>query len=220
MFYVVAALFFGFMIPYLARRFAKFMPATFAGALVEIFRREKKLKRYRKTELYRKIVWRSVVSAIFCGGITMVAYWHFGSFGFGFLAAFFWILLLLAEIDFKTMLLPDILTVPLILLGFWAASSDMGFVSVDESALGAVVGYFLPAMVSLLIVWRKKDAFGGGDIKLLAAVGAWLGVEKLLYVVLAASVLGIVYGLMRKVKVMPFGPMIALSAIVVALCLF
>lgn len=220
MFYILGALFFGLTIPYVARRFAKFMPATFAGALVEIFRKEKKLKKYRQTKLYKKMAWRSVVYGIICAGVTAISYFHFGSFGFGFTVAFVWILLLLAEIDYKTMLLPDILTVPLILLGFWAASSDMGFISVNESALGAVVGYFLPVLVSLLIVWRKKDAFGGGDIKLLAAVGAWLGVEKLFYVIALASILGLIYGMMKKLKAMPFGPMIAVSAIVVALGLF
>lgn len=218
--YILCAFVFGLFIPYMARRFAKFMPATFAGAMVELCRSGKKVKAYRQLKPYRKLAWRSIMSGIVTAGVTWLAYVHFGSFGFGFMAAYLWILLLLAEIDYRCFLLPDILTVPLLLLGFLASSLDMGLVAVGESAMGAIIGYFLPVAVSLLIVWRKKDAFGGGDIKLLAALGAWLGIEGLFYVIILASVLGIIYALARRQKSLAFGPMIALAGIVVAICLF
>ncbi|MBE6443715.1 MAG: prepilin peptidase [Alphaproteobacteria bacterium] len=219
-FYILLALIFGLFTPYTARRFAKFMPATFAGALFEIFRPTKKVSLYRRNKLYKKLVWRSIVEAFAFAIITYLAYIHFGVHGFGFIAMYIWLLLLMAEIDFRIFLLPDILTVPLLLLGFLASSLNMGFVAFNESAIGAFIGYFLPVLVSLLIVWRNKDAFGGGDIKLLSALGAWLGVEGLLYVIVLASVLGIVYSLIRKKSVLAFGPMIALSGIVVAFWLF
>ena len=220
MLYIFAAFVFGFSVPYMARRFAKFMPATFAGALVELCRCEKKLKSYRKTNLYKKFVWRSVVLGLVTACITSVAYNHFGSFGFGFIATYIWLLILMAEIDFRTFLLPDILTIPLLLLGVFASCNDMGFVAINESVLGAVVGYFLPVAVSLLIVWRKKDAFGGGDIKLMSAIGAWLGVKGLLYVVVLSSILGIVYGIFNKKTSLAFGPMIAIAGIVIAVWMF
>lgn len=220
MFYVLLAFVLGIFIPYTARRFAKFMPATFAGALVEIFRLTKKVHSYRSNKLYKKFIWRSMVEAFISAMITAWAYVHFGMHGFGFIAMYIWLLLLMAEIDFRIFLLPDILTVPLLLLGFLASSLNMGFVAFNESAIGAFIGYFLPVLVSLLIVWRNKDAFGGGDIKLLSALGAWLGTEGLLYVIVLASVLGIVYSLIRKKSVLAFGPMIALSGIVVAFWLF
>ncbi len=218
--YAIIAFVFGCFVPYMARRFAKFMPATFAGALVELCRREKKLKVYRRLKQYKSLMWRSFMYGLLAAAVTVLAYQHFGSFGFVFMAAYLWILLLLAEIDWRTYLLPDILTVPLLLLGFWAVSLDMGLVSVTESALGAIVGYFLPTFASLLIVWRNKDAFGGGDIKLLSALGAWLGVEGLIYVIAAASIGGMLYVLIRRRSALAFGPMIALMGIVVAICLF
>ena len=218
--YILCAFVLGFFIPYMARRFAKFMPATFAGALIELFRPGKKVKAYRQLKQYKSLIWRSLFFALAAAGLTGTALAHFGPFGFCFMAAYIWILLLLAEIDYRTFLLPDILTVPLLLLGFWAAGMDMGLVPAGESALGAVVGYFLPTGVSLLIVWRKREAFGGGDIKLLAALGAWLGVEGLLYVIALSSVAGIIYALIRRQKSLAFGPMIAAAGIVVAICLF
>lgn len=218
--YIVCAFVFGLFVPYMARRFAKFMPATFAGALVELFKPGKKVKRYRRTKQYKKLLWRSLMSALAAAGTVWLAYVHFGSFGFAFTSAYILILLLLAEIDCRTFLLPDILTVPLLILGFLAAGFDMGLVPAMESAAGAATGYVLPVLASLLIVWYKKDAFGGGDIKLLAAIGAWLGVEGLLYVIAAAAVSGLLYALVRRQRTLAFGPMIALAGIVVAICLF
>lgn len=218
--YVLSAFVFGAFVPYMARRFAKFMPATFAMAVVEMFRPGKRTKTYYQVKEYKKFMWRSFMSGIIVAALTGGAYWYFDSNNFGFIACFIWLLLLLAEVDYRTFLLPDILTVPLLIIGFVGGAFGYGFVGVQESALGAVIGYFLPVAVSLLIAGWKKDAFGGGDIKLLAALGAWLGVEGLLYVIVTASIAGMIYALMRRKKELAFGPMLALAGIVVAFWLF
>ena len=220
MFYVLGAFLFGIMVPYMARRFAKFMPATFAMAVVEMFRSGKKTKAYYQVKEYKKFMWRSLMSGIIAAALTWSAYWHFGSDDFGFIACFIWLLLLLAEVDYRTFLLPDILTVPLLIIGFAAAAFNSGWVVVEDCAIGALVGYFLPVAVSLLIVAWKKDAFGGGDIKLLAALGAWLGVKGLLCVIVTASIAGMIYAILRRKKELAFGPMLALAGIVVAFWLF
>ena len=90
----------------------------------------------------------------------------------------------------------------------------------EDSVVGAMIGYFLPVLVCLFIVWYKKDAFGGGDIKLLSALGAWLGVESLLNVIAMASVLGIIYAIVRRKSSLAFGPMIAVAGIAVAIIKF
>lgn len=218
--YVVAAFLFGLFIPYVSRRFAKFMPATFAGAVVDVLSFRKKAKSYRKTKLYQAFCLRSVGFGFLSAFVVWGAYFHFGSMGLVFSTAYFLMLLLLAEIDSRTCLLPDILTVPLLILGFFVAVSGKGFVVPEEAAFGAVVGYFLPVLASLLMVWYRKDAFGGGDIKLLAALGAWLGVEGVLYVIVLSSFFGIGYACLKRRRVLAFGPMLALSGIVVAFWLF
>lgn len=96
----------------------------------------------------------------------------------------------------------------------------MGHISGAESALGAVGGYFLPVLVSLLFVWKNKDAFGGGDIKLLAALGAWLGFEKLLYVIVVSAVLFILYAAIKRQRSGAYGPAIAIAGIIVAFYFF
>ena len=116
--------------------------------------------------------------------------------------------------------MPDILTVPLLIGGFVCAAWGHGWVICAESALGAAVGYLLPVLVSLLLVWKNKDAFGGGDIKFLAAIGAWVGFEPLIYVLAAASILMLVYSLLRRQKAVAFGPALSLAAIIVAFLFF
>ncbi|MBR2922946.1 MAG: prepilin peptidase [Alphaproteobacteria bacterium] len=220
MLFVFCAFVFGFCVPYMARRFNKFMPATFAGALVELCRREKKVKAIRKNKLYKKFMWRSFMCGVVNALIVGCGIYFTTSISQAFLTLYICLLFLMAEIDFRSMLLPDILTIPLLLIGLFVACFGLSNMQMEDSVVGAMVGYFLPVLVCLLIVWYKKDAFGGGDIKLLSALGAWLGVESLLNVIALASILGIVYAIVKRKSSLAFGPMIAIAGIVMAILRF
>ena len=220
MLFVFCAFVFGFCVPYMARRFNKFMPATFAGALVELFRREKKLKAIRKNKLYKRFMWRSLMCGLINALVVFLALRFTTTINPAFLTLYICLLLLMAEIDFRSLLLPDILTIPLLLIGLFVACFNMSSISIEDSVIGGLVGYFLPVLVTLLIVWYKKDAFGGGDIKLLSALGVWLGVESLLNVIAMASILGIVYAVLKRKSSLAFGPMIAIAGIMVAILKF
>ena len=225
MFYVLSGFVFGCLIPYIARRFAKFMPATFAYALVEIFRAGKRLssakrqdERYAK--LKNKFLWRSFVWGIVTATLSAAALWRFGANGICWYLFFIWSLLLMTEIDWRMFLLPDILTVPLLIVGFVCASFVADWTFAADSALGAAVGYFMPVLATLLLVWKDKDMFGGGDIKLLAAIGAWFGVEKLIYTILLSVVFFVLYAVLWKKHSGAYGPAAAVAAIVVAFYFF
>lgn len=220
MLFIFCAFVFGFCVPYMARRFNKFMPATFAGALVELFRHEKKTKAIRKNKLYKKFMWRSFMCGLLNALLVALGVCFATNISPAFLTLYICLLVLMAEIDFRSMLLPDILTIPLLLVGFFVACFGLSNMQIEDSVVGAMVGYFLPVLVCLLIVWYKKDAFGGGDIKLLSALGAWLGVESLLNVVAVASILGIVYAIVKRKSSLAFGPMIAIAGIAVAILKF
>ena len=111
-----------------------------------------------------------------------------------------------------------VLTFPLLLLGFLYAVLVGGIVGPAESSIGAATGYVLPVLASLCLVWKNKDVFGGGDIKLLSAVGAWLGVENLLYVIILSCLIFGIYALFTRKRSGAFGPALAISAIIVAFC--
>lgn len=220
MLYACLGFVFGLFIPYMARRFAKFMPASFAYALWQIIKPSSNARRIRKQPVYRSYLWRSLMSGLLTAGLSFLFYYRFGIESLGWKLAFLWILLLLAEIDWRMFLLPDILTVPLLILGFFAAAWNFGFTISLDSALGAMAGYFLPSLATLALVWKNRDAFGGGDIKLLAAIGAWLGLHGLLYTVVLASIGQLVLSLLHRQKAVAFGPALAFAAIIIAISFF
>lgn len=220
MIYALWGFLFGLFVPYTARRFAKFMPATAAYALWRILTPGKRARGIRAHTHYKSFLWRSLMSGLLTAAVSYAFYVRFGSGHLAWYLAYVWILLLLAEIDWRMFLLPDILTVPLLILGFFSAAAGWGWITAAESAAGALAGYFLPVLVSLLLVWKDKNAFGGGDIKLLAATGAWLGVLPLLYVIAVSSVLLLAYSLWRRRRSAAYGPAIALSGIIIAFCFF
>lgn len=218
--YILLGFVFGLFIPYIARRFAKFMPASFGYAIWQIIKFPKMSCRVIKSDYYKSFLWRSFMAGLICAVLSCLFLYHFRAEGIVWKIVFLFILLLLAEIDWRMFLLPDILTVPLLILGFFASSFDYGYTIGADSALGAMFGYFLPSIASLLLVWRKRDAFGGGDIKLLAALGAWLGVMGVLYTIVLASFGQLIVALFRKQKAIAFGPALALAGIVVAIYFF
>lgn len=119
-------------------------------------------------------------------------------------------LLTLALIDRRHYWLPDDITLPLIVLGILFALMK-GETPALASAVGAVAGYSLIAGLRAVYKHVKGiEAIGLGDAKLLAAIGAWLGWMALPFVILVASVLGLIGGLAgtkdvgRYTKV-PFG---------------
>jgi leader peptidase (prepilin peptidase)/N-methyltransferase len=132
-------------------------------------------------------------------------------------AAFAALLICLFLIDFDTQILPDDLNYVLLWLGLLVAA--MGWTVPLRSAVwGAALGYLL--FWGIFQAYRLatgKEGMGYGDFKLLAALGAWFGVEYLLAIVLLSSVVGAVIGvtllvvgkLANKEIPMPFGPYLA-----------
>jgi len=127
-----------------------------------------------------------------------------------------WGLVALSGIDFRTQLLPDIVTLPGLWLGLSLALFPV-FASLQDSVIGAMAGY-----LSLWFVYQAfrlltgKEGMGFGDFKLLALLGAWLGWQYLPTVVILSSVVGALFGISmivfrgrdRSVP-MPFGPFLA-----------
>ncbi len=92
----------------------------------------------------------------------------------------------LAWIDARTFRLPDMLTIPLILLGLLQAWLRTG--SVLDAAIGAAVGYLaFVAIEKAYRALRARDGLGRGDAKLLAVGGAWCGWMPVPMIVMLAS---------------------------------
>jgi len=106
-------------------------------------------------------------------------------------AALGWWLLLTAALDLEAQWLPDLLTLPLILLGLAAAWAGFG-PPLAERLWGAGIGWAsLEAIRLAYRLARGTDGMGGGDPKLFAAAGAWVGAWNLPVILLSAGLLGI-----------------------------
>jgi leader peptidase (prepilin peptidase)/N-methyltransferase len=133
---------------------------------------------------------------------------------------FGWVSLALALIDLEHQILPDVMTYPAIVFGL-VFSWFGGFTSFADSVAGAVVGAALPTAVILLYRWlRGIDGMGWGDVKYLAAIGAVVGLQGCLMVLVVAAVLGalvggflILIGRGSGKTALPFGTFLAVAVI-------
>ena len=151
--------------------------------------------------------------------------WRFGAVPVAILwCAFTATLVALAAIDWDTTLLPDNLTLPLLWAGL--VSAGLGWtIPLSDALWGAVVGYLsLWSVYWLFKLTTGKEGMGFGDFKLLAALGAWLGLKMILPILLAASMIGAVVGLvmkfggsLREGRYVPFGPFLAGAGLAVML---
>jgi leader peptidase (prepilin peptidase) / N-methyltransferase len=129
-------------------------------------------------------------------------------------------LLVIIFIDLKLQIIPDIISLPGIVLGFlFSLVSDT--VTWQSSLIGLLAGGgVLYAVALLYTLLRKIDGMGGGDIKLLAMIGAWLGWTSLPFVIFISSTTGSIAGiitmLIQKKGVqtrIPFGPFLSIGAL-------
>jgi leader peptidase (prepilin peptidase) / N-methyltransferase len=133
-----------------------------------------------------------------------------------------WVLIALTGIDIDHQLLPDNMTLPLVWLGLLlslAATIPAIGLPVDprSSIIGAVAGYLsLWSVYHAFRLLTGKEGMGYGDFKLFAALGAWLGWQMLLPIILLAAFTGAVLGILmialrgrdRNIPI-PFGPYLA-----------
>jgi leader peptidase (prepilin peptidase)/N-methyltransferase len=124
-------------------------------------------------------------------------------------------------IDLDQLLLPDVFTLSGIVIGLVGAYLNPQR-QLFDAILGVLLGGgFLWSIAYFYFLIRKEEGMGGGDIKLLAWIGALLGWKAIPFVILCASIIGSVVGIMAALRskkgmktVIPFGPYLALGAVI------
>jgi leader peptidase (prepilin peptidase)/N-methyltransferase len=129
-------------------------------------------------------------------------------------------LLVVTFIDIDYQIIPDVITYPGIVIGFLMALI-VGHLTWFESLLGILLG----GGSLLLVAWgysalTKREGMGGGDVKLLAMIGAFLGWQSVIFTIFAGSLIGTLAGATlafrkgggRKLAI-PFGPFLSLGAL-------
>lgn len=174
-----------------------------------------------------RISLRYVVVEILSGFICVLLFLRFG------LTAKFFILWYLAcslvvasFIDFRFHEIPDEITLPGIAIGLCLATlwppltgGSGNFSSFLDSLVGIIVGGGSIYIVGFLGEFIfKKEAMGGGDVKLMAMIGAFLGWKLALFTFFLAPFFGSIVGIVLKIKegknIIPYGPHLSLAALV------
>jgi leader peptidase (prepilin peptidase)/N-methyltransferase len=167
---------------------------------------------------------RYPVVELMTGVLAAICAWHFG-FGWEALMAIVLTLMLvpIAMIDADTMYIPDSIVLPMLWIGLGMslfspmAGADTLFIAPQDAIIGAIAGYLsLWSVYHLFKLVTGKEGMGYGDFKLLAALGAWLGWEPLLTIILMSAIVGAIVGIAlmlikkhgREIPI-PYGPFLA-----------
>ena len=161
----------------------------------------------------------------FCTALlTAVVAWRFG-FGWEAGAAILltWSFIAISVIDFDHQIIPDTISLPLVWIGLGlslfhpVAGAEALFIDPKTAIIGALAGYLsLWSVYQLFKLMTGKEGMGYGDFKLLAVIGAWLGWQMILPVILLSAVVGAIVGIALIVlqgrdrsTPIPFGPYLA-----------
>jgi leader peptidase (prepilin peptidase)/N-methyltransferase len=129
-------------------------------------------------------------------------------------------LLIITFIDIKHKIIPDIITIPGIPISFMA-SFFLPHLTWTESLIGIVLGGGSLFVVAILYEFiTKREGMGGGDIKLLAMIGGFLGWQGVVFTIFVSSVLGTVVGIFVALRTkkgrhvaVPYGPFLSVGAL-------
>jgi len=129
-------------------------------------------------------------------------------------------MVIITFIDLDHMIIPDIISLPGIAIGF-AASFISNSMDWQQSLMGILLGgglFYAVAFIFCLVT--KREGLGGGDIKLLAMIGAFLGWQAIAFVIFLSAFVGAVVGLIYtrlyskgENAQIPYGPFLAGAAI-------
>ena len=172
-----------------------------------------------------KISWQYPLIEALTGILFVVFYHRFGTTPKGFLYLYLSLgLLVQTVIDMRYKIIPDGITLPAIVIGLVVSAvfpeihgQSAWAQGLLQSFLGVLVGGGFLYLAGTVAEWvLKKEAMGGGDVKLLAAVGAVIGWRGVLWTLFVSSLAGSVGGLYLRLtkgeELIPFGPYLALGA--------
>ena len=173
-----------------------------------------------------RISWRYPLIELLNAALYLFFFWRLGLTVdlavFAFLSS---ALLAIFFIDLDFQIIPDVITLPGMVLGLLASLAP-GQLGIVDSLIGLVAGGGSLYLIAMLGDWLfKKESMGGGDIKMAAMLGAFLGWQKVIFIFLASVVIGLVVSVaimavsskLRKTRMVPFGPFLDLAAMLAIL---
>ncbi len=178
------------------------------------------LLRGRCRDCGERIAFRYPLVEAITAAFSLLLFWKYGvTFQWLVSFAFVCALIVITFIDLDHQIIPDVISLPGIPIFLLAAVFVMKLRFLD-AFLGFLIGggclYVIAFVYELL---TKREGMGGGDIKLLAMIGTFLGWQSLLFVLLFSSLLGAVVGIVVMLAkgqdmkyAVPFGPFLSAAA--------
>jgi leader peptidase (prepilin peptidase)/N-methyltransferase len=170
-----------------------------------------------------RISWVYPAVELICAGLYFGFFLRYGlsvtTLGFWYLST---VLIAVLFIDWQHKIIPNRLSYPTIVVGITVAFFS-NHITWQQSVLGAACAFAgFVGIAGLGRLLFKKDSLGGGDIKLAAGLGAFLGIWKVLLVVVLSAAVGLVFSLIamavsssiRENRIVPFGPFLAIAALI------
>ena len=215
----------GLIIPAIASRFGKLLPADPGWIILNLWHKPRfpkgpfvtrsgKLKmKWAKLILF-SLIWGSVLAELF-GLVYLCLEPHV----IGWAYIFMTIISFCVIVDAKYCLLPDFFTLPLLIIGFGSATF-IPLLSPADSFIGAVAGYSI-ATLSMILMAKKSDAeIGAGDVKMMTAIGAWLGISGLNFALLLSFFFFAIPIAFKNKKQGAYGPALGIAAVITFFILY
>ena len=216
----ICAFLFGLAVPFVASRYGKILASDWGELLFYLWHRphfpksKTPQREIKLRKLWYKMALFSVFWAVVLTGLFVLVDIYMPVSARLWAKIFMCLMALLASIDQQYFLLPDIFTVPLIFIGFGYALWGWT-IPLEQSFWGACYGFLMPSVAVFISSSFLKDAFGGGDVKMLVGLGVWVGILPLCLLLLISVVSFAIFALITKRRAAAYGPHLAFAGIIV-----
>ncbi len=126
-----------------------------------------------------------------------------------------WACAIAALVDLRRHILPDVITIPLLVGGMMVAASGHGLPGPSEAATGAAAGWLITVFISIVFQRRCPGGLGGGDVKMVAALGAWLGLGGLATTIAMSGIIAAITTALTGKRQFAYGPFLAIGTFIV-----
>ncbi len=223
--YLIIGLISGFFVPFIAGRFGKVIPADPGNLLLNLFHRPRFSTVYdpARTFLLKRLWLKLYIWAGFwalCHAVLFtMAYILLPESVCVYACVFIWVINVCSVIDADYWLLPDFFTIPLLLLGL-IFHAHIRIHDISYALTGSVAGYLVSIVSVLVLAKAKAKELGGGDVKMITALGAWLGLMGLNICLILSFFLFILFSWLPVQKKGAYGPALGTAALIVFFIFF